>query len=146
PRRLCPAVPRDLETICLKCLHKDPTRRYPAAGELADDLKRFLDGLPVRARPVSRVERWLKRGRRNPVAARLAAGLWVVLIAAAVYGVWYHFRLEKQRDLARKRLGTAAESIGQWLNTEVSDDNLALEPRAERKRKELLEKALTFYD
>jgi serine/threonine protein kinase len=146
PRRLAPAVPRDLETICLKCLHKDPARRYPVAGELADDLKRFLDGLPVRARPVSRVERWLKRARRNPVAAGLAAGLWVVLIASAAYGIWYHFRLEKQRDLARKRLGTAAESIGQWLTTEVSDDNLALEPRAEQKRKELLEKALTFYD
>jgi tetratricopeptide (TPR) repeat protein/tRNA A-37 threonylcarbamoyl transferase component Bud32 len=153
PRRLSPAVPRDLETICLKCLHKDPTRRYPAAGELADDLKRFLDGLPVRARPVSRVERWLKRARRNPVATGLVAGLWVVVIVAAAYGVWYHFRLQaerdqvqRERDRARDNRNTAVASIEEFLSAEMSDDNLALEPQAELKRNNLLEKALVFYD
>jgi serine/threonine protein kinase len=160
PRRLAPAVPRDLETICLKCLHKEPTRRYPAAGDLADDLKRFLDGLPVRARPVSRVERWLKRARRNPVASGLGAGLWLVVIAAAAYGVWYHFRLQaerdrvqrerdraqRERDRARDNRNTAVGSIEEFLSAEMSDDNLALEPQAELKRKVLLERALVFYD
>jgi tetratricopeptide (TPR) repeat protein/tRNA A-37 threonylcarbamoyl transferase component Bud32 len=146
PRRLQPGVPRDLETICLKCLQKDPARRYPAAGELADDLRRFLAGEPVRARPVSQLERWVKRARRNPVAAGLAAGLWLVLIGAAAYGVWYHLRLQTQRDKARHNQQVAIRSIEEWLTTEVADDTLDLEPRAELKRKELLEKALTFFD
>src|SRR5262249_34426741 len=104
PRRLQPGVPRDLETICLKCLQKDPARRYPVGGELADDLRRFLDGQPVRARPISRLERLVKRAKRNPSATGLAAGMWVVLIAAAAYGVVYHLRLQKQRDKARHHL------------------------------------------
>jgi tetratricopeptide (TPR) repeat protein len=152
PRRLHPAVPRDLETICLKCLHKDPARRYPDATELADDLKRFAAGEPVRARPISRLERWVKRAKRNPVAAGLTAGLWVVVIAAAVFGVWYHLRLQAERDLARAQRDRARyhfdmsmRSIEEML-TEVAEEDLALEPRAELKRKALLEKALAFYE
>ena len=145
PRRLQPGVPRDLETICLKCLQKDPARRYPEAGELADDVRRFLDGQPVRARPVSRLERWAKRARRNPLASTLTAGLCVVLIAAAAYGVWYHFRLQAQRDRARYHFQMSVRSV-EGLLTEVAEEDLALEPRAELKRKALLEKALAFYD
>src|SRR5208337_4605569 len=69
PSRLNARVPRDIETICLKCLEKDPARRYATAGELAADLERFLDHQPIRARPVGvfgRMKRW---GRRNPVPA-----------------------------------------------------------------------------
>ncbi|HJZ90888.1 MAG TPA: serine/threonine-protein kinase [Gemmataceae bacterium] len=145
PRRLQPAVPRDLETICLKCLQKDPARRYPAAGELADDLRRFLDGLPVLARPVSRLARWVKRARRNPLATGMAAGLCLVLIAAACYGVVYHLRLQAQRDRARYHFQMSVRSV-EGLLTEVAEEDLALEPRAELKRKALLEKALAFYE
>src|SRR5262249_38326621 len=69
PRKLHDAVPRDLETITLKCLAKEPGRRYQSAGDLAEDLQRWLDGRPVQARPVGVLERGLRWCRRNPALA-----------------------------------------------------------------------------
>jgi WD40 repeat protein len=85
PRRLEPQVPRDLETICLKCLEKDPRRRYAGAAALADDLAAFLDGRPIRARPAGAWEHAVKWARRRPaVAALLAAVVGTAVVGAGL--------------------------------------------------------------
>ena len=88
----------------------------------------------------------VKRAKRNPLATGLAAGLWLVLIAAAGYGVWYHLRLQAERDRARAPLPDVRCGRSRSCSTEVAEEDLALEPRAELKRQALLEKALRFYE
>jgi serine/threonine protein kinase/outer membrane protein assembly factor BamB len=88
PRALNPRVARDLETICLKCLRKDPEQRYGSAEELADDLERFLRDEPIRARRVGlveRVRRWVWKRRRS---VALAGALTMVAAPATLGGVW----------------------------------------------------------
>jgi WD40 repeat protein/tRNA A-37 threonylcarbamoyl transferase component Bud32 len=92
PRRLNDKIPRDLETICLKCLRKEPAQRYAGAGGLADDLRRYLRGEPIRARPVgpaARLGRWC---RRNPVVAGLITTVALSLLTGA--GVASHFAVQ----------------------------------------------------
>ena len=84
PARLGAKGPRDLETICLKCLSKKPERRYASAEELADDLRRFQAGEPIRARPVGRVERALKWAKRRPALAALLGVVLLALVSLAV--------------------------------------------------------------
>jgi WD40 repeat protein/tetratricopeptide (TPR) repeat protein len=102
-RELQPSVPKDLETVCLKCLQKDPVRRYPSAEALADDLERFLDGRAIAARPVSAAEkgwRWCKRNRLLATFGGLAAGLLLaVAVGSAVAAVWYRGTLTTMEEL-----------------------------------------------
>src|SRR5262249_44844838 len=100
PRRLEPSLPRDLETICLKCLRKRPEERYADALELAEDLRRFRRGQPIRARPVGRAERLVKWVRRRPAQA-VAYGLLVLLLLFSTGGTAMVL-LWTRTDLARK--------------------------------------------
>lgn len=84
PRRIKPGIPKDLETICLKALRKDPSQRYSSAGAMADDLQRFLDGKPVLARPVSVVEKFGKLVRRN----RLLSAVTAISLIAVCTSLW----------------------------------------------------------
>jgi serine/threonine-protein kinase len=88
PRRLQPKVPRDLETICLKCLEKEPSGRYHDAGDLADDLARFLAGEPIQARPVTPWQRAVKWARRHRLLVAFAGASGVALLALATLGLW----------------------------------------------------------
>jgi WD40 repeat protein len=106
PSALQPGVARDLETICLKCLEKDPARRYASVAALAADLSAYLDGRPISARPVGSVERLRRWVVRNPVVASLATAVVLLLLATtggAIYAaVRFAAESEKQRGLRKE--------------------------------------------
>jgi WD40 repeat protein/serine/threonine protein kinase len=110
PRQLQSKTPRDLETVCLKCLRKEPGRRYGSALDLAEDLRRFRSGEPIVARPVGRVERGAKWVRRNPAVAGLLAAVAVALLlgagVAALFAVradWRRLEAEQAREEAEEQ-------------------------------------------
>jgi WD40 repeat protein len=109
PSRLEAGIPRDLETICLKCLAKDPGRRYADALELAEDLRRFQNHEPIVARPVGRVERLLLWARRRPMQAAVGglAGLVLVLGILGGAAAW----LWQEAEQARQETGEARDRL-----------------------------------
>jgi serine/threonine protein kinase/Tfp pilus assembly protein PilF len=104
PSRLQPKVPRDLETICLKCLQKEPGKRYGGAELLAEDLLRFLEGKPIVARPVRAWERGVKWARRRPAVAALLLALLLVLSGSVPGLTWLWLRADTERRRAEQNL------------------------------------------
>jgi serine/threonine protein kinase/predicted Zn-dependent protease len=152
PSRFQPGVPRDLETICLKCLEKDKNKRYPTSEALADDLQRFLKAEPIRARPTPIWERLGKWARRKPVVAALI-GVTLVAAVALVSSIALYARYQSQqagiykqdlrrlqekeelRNRSRQNLLRAQqhETAGNWIeaNTELEKVQETLEAQPE---------------
>jgi len=166
PSRLQPSVPRDLETICLKCLEKDASKRYTSAGALADDLERFLDRRPILARPAAPWERAWKWAQRRPAAAGLVVVCFVTIVGMIVggfaFGIHERHRADEQaqlrkfaeaeteranleRNRAEDNFSSAREAVEVMLN-QLGFEQLSREPRMERLRRDLLQKALVFYN
>jgi serine/threonine protein kinase len=119
PRLLQPGIPRDLETICLKCLSKSPQARYRTAAELADDLRRHLSGVPIRARRPSPLERLSRWARRSPAIALLSAGLLLtgVLGFAGIVSQWRQAESARNREtLARRESDQRAQDASASLD------------------------------
>ncbi len=151
PTNLRAGLPRDIETICLKCLEKSPSRRYARASDLLDDLRRFQSGRPIAARPTGWVTRTMKWTKRKPALAALFASIAVgtasMLTIAALHNRSMSRALEANRE-EKSRADTnfkfAIRSIEQMLER-VGFDQLSNQPEMEEMRAELLTDAVNFY-
>jgi WD40 repeat protein len=127
PGRLVPKLPRDVETICLKCLQKEPAKRYGGADRLADDLEAYLDGRPIAARPVGRVERAWRWCRRNQALAAAVVAVTLALVAGSVVSTAFGLRANVNAEQARRaqveeaRQRAAAEDLARSNRRQLID-------------------------
>ncbi|HTU92076.1 MAG TPA: tetratricopeptide repeat protein [Gemmataceae bacterium] len=152
PTRLQPRLSRDLETICLKCLRKEPGQRYESALALADDLQRFMAGKPIKARPIGRLRRLALWARRAPMTAAMLGAFLLALLSGLTASslLWWraevHFReAQRQYGRAEESAGDARAAVEQMLS-EVGEERLKNIPEMEPVRRALLEKAAAFYE
>jgi serine/threonine protein kinase len=147
PSRFQPGVPGDIETICLKCLEKAPARRYSTADALAEDLRRFLSGEPVLAKPVPSWERAWKWARRRPALAAALTVSTAAILLLLVGALYYNARL---RVSVREARAAQREALEQWnrtfrnLNQLVFEvhDKLGKTPATRAARRQVLDTAL----
>ena len=144
PRKLVPAIPADIETICLKCLQKEIPRRYDTCKALLEDLQRFQAGEPILARPITIIERSWKWAKRRPAVAGLISVSIVALLVLLVGGTWYNAELEKslavattakQHESAQRIIAENAKEIAEVRRVEAVE-NL-------RKARRVVDTALT---
>jgi serine/threonine protein kinase len=145
PRRIFDRIPRDLETVCLKAMAKEPGRRYPSAAEFAADLRRFLAGEPILARPVGRLEGAWRWCRRHPREAGLIGAVFGLLLLLAVGSAGVAMWIKRERDLATEANLRGCAAVEEML-VQVGDEALADVPQMEDVREDLLTRALAFYE
>jgi eukaryotic-like serine/threonine-protein kinase len=133
PSKLRAKLPRDLETICLKCLRKDPARRYATAGELADDLRRFQRGEAIAARPVGRWERGIKWMNRHPAATVLGITSGIAVASLLVVSLYYNVEL----GLAAEQIEGEARAARDAEAIALAAKKKADEERAEAERQKI---------
>ena len=142
PSRLNTKVPRDLATICLKCLHKEPERRYSSAAELAADLKRFCEGRPICAQMPSLRGRLYRWARRNPAAAALVGTALALVGLAVTGGFWLERRQAERREETARRQGHQSEAAEAALQKAADLEKQGRWPEA----RAVLEGARTLID
>lgn len=158
PSELTINLPRDIETITLKCLQKDPAKRYQTAADLADDLQRFRTDRPIRARPTPTWEKVWKWAKRRPAWAGLIATLIIATTSLIGIGIWVNAVVRHERDIAREQRDRARtnaelaerrfqenrEAVDRYF-TGVSESELQDEPGLQPLRKKLLKIAQGYY-
>jgi hypothetical protein len=136
PSRLRPHIPRDLENICLKCLQKEPHRRYPDALALAEDLDRFLEGRPVLARRISAVEHLGRRCRRNPCVASLVAVVLALFVTVVTISTVFVAHLARAHGAAmaafRRECQESYELLSDKQRAELAVEQATHESRLAR--------------
>lgn len=170
PRKLNPRIPRDLETIVLKAMAREPAHRYGTAGEFAADLERFLDDQPIRARRVGPVERAWRWSRRNPVTAGLLCTVAVLLITVASVATWGYIRTREalagestERQRAEQTSALALDALDRifgrfapdriaggmelaFTDTEGARIETPVQPVLTKETAALMQELLTFYN
>jgi serine/threonine protein kinase/Flp pilus assembly protein TadD len=142
PRKQDKSIPAELETITLKCLAKNPAERYATAGDLAADLKRWLDDKPIQAKPPTLVQRTARRLRRHPKAM---AAVFAALLLAAVGAAAGVVLIDRQKQRAEGAYARARLALDE-LSSQVIDDWLAKQPALSDDQKRFLERALGHYE
>jgi serine/threonine-protein kinase len=151
PTRLNPKTPRDLETICLKCLAKEPARRYVRSEALAEDLRRFQANEPIVARPAGRLERGWRWCRRNPALAGSLAAIALALVLGAAVSTAFGVRANRNAERADREASAAVAARNRTrealdaMVSGVTGDSLATQTVLSEEQKRFLQSVLTYY-